>query len=219
MRITFSLLSILCLTAACGGENAPTTESDTTLPNTSAETNTGTIGGSTDENAQSGGETTSPPKEEEETSTPPVADSTTLPGTTEGGRFLDLINHLRQTGSFCGGIWYGPVGPVQWDRKLEKAAYGHAADMVRLSFFSHYSLDGRTFSTRIKATGFLYSTIGENIAYRNDTTAEGVLGAWIRSSGHCKVMMNGKYDRIGLGFDITSKGRVYWVLDLGKIKL
>src|SRR3954451_7043654 len=55
------------------------------------------------------------------------------------------------------------------DRKLRRAAAGHARDMVNRHFFAHDSLNGTSFSTRIARTGWTRArrswTVGENIGW------------------------------------------------------
>ncbi|HZV82336.1 MAG TPA: CAP domain-containing protein, partial [Geobacteraceae bacterium] len=53
---------------------------------------------------------------------------------------------------------------LSWDTELHDAARGHSVDMATNNYFSHTSQDGRTFSDRIQAAGYQYSTAGENIA-------------------------------------------------------
>jgi uncharacterized protein YkwD len=49
---------------------------------------------------------------------------------------------------------------------LSTAAYLHSKDMAENNYFSHTSLDGRTFDQRIVAAGYTnWTALGENIAY------------------------------------------------------
>ena len=52
-----------------------------------------------------------------------------------------------------------------WDERLFEAARGHSEDMAAQGYFSHTSLDGRSFSQRITDAGYIWNTCSENIAY------------------------------------------------------
>jgi len=125
-------------------------------------------------------------------------------------KMLALVNQLRADGCTCGDRIMPPVDPLTWDGDLEEAAYLHAKDMDDNNYFSHDSQDGRKFTDRIKATGYRYSTAGENIAsgYRDE---DAVFKGWKDSPGHCRNMMNGKFTELGAG-----KSSTRWVQVFGK---
>ena len=54
--------------------------------------------------------------------------------------------------------------PLVANLQLENAAYLHSKDMGDHDYFSHTSLDERTFSQRITAAGYNYVAASENIA-------------------------------------------------------
>lgn len=133
-------------------------------------------------------------------------------------RVLELINHLRATGTFCGGRYQSRTFPLKMNRKLERSAEKHAMDMAKFRYFSHDSLDGRTFDVRIKNEGYLFQSIGENIAWTEVLSAETVMDGWEGSPHHCVQMMDSGSEEIGIGFAATRIGqtlRVYWVTDFG----
>jgi hypothetical protein len=88
--------------------------------------------------------------------------------------------------------------------------------MAEKSYFSHISLDGRTFDQRIVAAGYAnYSSLAENIAYAyGSPDAARVYGMWKNSSGHYANMM-GDFSDAGLGV-YSKNGYTYYTLDLGK---
>src|SRR5262245_10148889 len=61
------------------------------------------------------------------------------------------------------------VAPLRVNKRLSKAARGHAMDMARHRYFDHNSLSGATFVDRIRRTGYLTGarswTVGENLAW------------------------------------------------------
>ncbi|GIH70650.1 CAP domain-containing protein [Sphaerimonospora thailandensis] len=104
-------------------------------------------------------------------------------------------------------------GPLTHDAKLHTAAYGHSADMSAKNYFSHTSQDGRSFADRIRATGYSYTAIAENIA-KGYQTPEAVVQGWMNSSGHRTNMLNCSYTDIGVGY--VKAGGPYWTQDFGK---
>jgi len=106
--------------------------------------------------------------------------------------------------------------PLAINSHLSNAAYLHSADMAEQGYFSHTSLDGRTFDQRIVAAGYTnYSSLAENIAYAyGSPDAARVYNMWKNSSGHYANMM-GDFSDAGLGV-YSKNGYTYYTLDLGK---
>ena len=110
--------------------------------------------------------------------------------------------------------------PLNISPQLTRAAQGHSEDMALNDYFSHTSLDGRTFVERIEATGYPYWPGGENIAagYR---TPEDVMAGWMSSDGHKANILNCGYEDIGVGYYYLADdtGNVnyhtYWTQDFG----
>ncbi len=100
---------------------------------------------------------------------------------------------------------------------LLTAATGHSADMAKNNYFSHTSLDGRTFDQRITAAGYRWSAVGENIA-AGQTSVQSVMTSWINSPGHCQNLMNPTFRDIGVACvrNDAAKYRLYWTMDLGR---
>jgi len=85
---------------------------------------------------------------------------------------------------------------------LTTAAYLHSLDMAEQNYFSHTSLDGRTFVERIVADA------------KGAPEAARVFGMWKSSSGHYANMMR-DFNEAGLGV-YTKTDYTYYTLDLGK---
>lgn len=96
------------------------------------------------------------------------------------------------------------------DRRLTRAAQGHAADMAEDDFFSHTGEDGEEFDDRIRDTGHP-APGAENIAQGQSSAAE-VVAAWMDSSGHRRNILNCSFTDIGVGYDERGD---YWVQDFG----
>lgn len=149
--------------------------------------------------------------------TPP---STTPPSTTPPSAFaqrvLELTNAARAQARVCGSTSFAATAPLTYSTQLEQAAQGHATDMANKNYFSHTSLDGRTFDQRINATGYPWRTIGENIA-AGQSTPESVVSGWLASAGHCANIMNPSFKELGVGYayNANSTYRSYWVQDFG----
>ena len=106
--------------------------------------------------------------------------------------------------------------PLTYNASLTTAAYLHSQDMAENNYFSHTSLDGRTFVQRIVAAGYTnYLSLGENIAYHSGSAdAAQVYSMWKNSPGHYANMM-GDFNEAGLGV-YSQSGLTYYTLDLGK---
>jgi uncharacterized protein YkwD len=100
------------------------------------------------------------------------------------------------------------------DARLARAAQAHSADMANRRYFSHTSLDGRTFVQRIRAQGYPGTRLGENIAagYR---TPSAVMTAWMKSPGHRANILNCRFTAIGVGYATGGPYGTYWTQDFG----
>lgn len=130
---------------------------------------------------------------------------------------MTLINQARATSRTCGSTSYPAAAAVAWNSKLFDAAAVHSADMANQNYFSHTSLDGRTFDQRITAAGYSWSTIGENIA-AGQTSVASVMAGWMASAGHCSNIMNGNFTEVGVACVASNSATypTYWTMDLGR---
>ena len=129
---------------------------------------------------------------------------------------LILVNQQRAAGASCGGTPYAPVGPLTMNGSLRAAAQEHSFDMAANDYFSHTSLDGRTFDQRIHNAGYFGSYLGENIA-AGQPTPPSVVAAWMASTGHCVNIMTGSFTAVGVGYAFSSNStyHAYWTMDFG----
>lgn len=108
------------------------------------------------------------------------------------------------------------VGTVQLNDELMLAAQNHSDDMAANNFMEHTGSDGSSPGDRARATNYVGSTIGENIA-RGYRTPKAVVQAWIDSDGHCQNMMNGVYTELGVGFAMSPMtGEFFWTQLFGR---
>ena len=97
--------------------------------------------------------------------------------------------------------------------KLEAAARGHAKAMATQNFFGHASKNGAKFSSRIKAQGYRYSRVAENIA-AGQSSAAAVMKDWLASAGHRKNILDCALRETGIALayqpdDAPLKGQTY----------
>jgi uncharacterized protein YkwD len=95
--------------------------------------------------------------------------------------------------------------PLRLDSKLNRAASGHAHDMVAKQYFDHDSQSGAGFDDRIKRTGWTKSrrsyTMGENIGWGGGelSTPRAMVRGWMNSSGHKANILAREFRYIGIG--------------------
>jgi uncharacterized protein YkwD len=131
---------------------------------------------------------------------------------------LRIVNQFRAAGASCGARGtFAPAGALTLNTRLTSAAYGHARDMADKDYFSHDSQDGRSMVDRVNATGYSWSTIGENIA-AGYYSVQSVVDGWMSSDGHCANLMNPRFTEFGLACarNSASTYRIYWGQNLGR---
>lgn len=120
------------------------------------------------------------------------------------GQMLAAVNQLRASGTTCGGESMPPVKPLVWNTKLEKAAVAHTVYMNETGNFSHQGKKGSWPEDRIKAVGYEWDNVGENIGKGYKDIPAAIVG-WKESTGHCKQMMSAEVTEMG-----AAKVGVYW---------
>ena len=91
------------------------------------------------------------------------------------------------------------------DARLSTAARGHSSAMSSQNFFSHDSLSGSSFATRIEAAGYIRGAsswfIGENIAWGTDVlgTPQALMKAWMNSPEQRANILNRRFREVGPG--------------------
>jgi uncharacterized protein YkwD len=159
-------------TAAASSETTATTAPTTTAaPTTEAPT------------------TTAAPTTEAPTTTATTAPPSAPPAS-ETERVVQLVNSARSSAG---------CDALRIDDRLTAAAQGHSDDMAARDYFSHTSLDGRSFADRISAAGYA-NPGGENIA-QGQRNAQAVHDAWMNSDGHRRNILNCSFTAIGVGLN------------------
>jgi uncharacterized protein YkwD len=91
------------------------------------------------------------------------------------------------------------------NKRLRKAALGHARDMVEDAFFEHTTPDGVTMVDRILRAKYVREdegwALGENLAWGTGSlgTPRGAVDAWMGSPGHRANILKKSYRELGVG--------------------
>jgi len=101
--------------------------------------------------------------------------------------------------------------PLRRSPVLDAAAAAHAGDMAANGYFSHTAPDGSTPLMRVGRAGYSACLIAENIA-SGESTAEGVVAAWMTSRPHRKNLLLRGASEFGFA---RAPGNV-WVLLLAR---
>jgi uncharacterized protein YkwD len=119
---------------------------------------------------------------------------------------------------------FEPAGPLVMEPHLRCAARLHALYMAEaVDDFGHVTRDGSEPGQRIAAAGYAYSAIGENLGVGLSEPGE-LVDAWLKSDGHCKVLMQPEFTEVGIGYAFgkwdTHEGKgiidaPYWAQSLG----
>ncbi len=101
--------------------------------------------------------------------------------------------------------------PVQYSKPLEIAAQRHAQDMARRGFFSHRGSNGSNVGQRVRAAGYGFCFVAENIAM-GQRSLKAVMQAWTTSAGHRRNML----DRRAAEVALVKADNNIWVMVLGR---
>lgn len=104
--------------------------------------------------------------------------------------------------------------PLKASALLTQASQAHTDWMAATKTMSHTGLNGSTMQSRVEATGYRWSSLGENVAMGYSDAAS-VMKGWMGSSGHRANILNCKFTEIGIGYALDSNKRPYWTQDFG----
>ncbi len=86
--------------------------------------------------------------------------------------------------------------PLSQDRQLDRAAEEFANRLAGGNgLFAHDDP-----AARVSRAGYRWAVVGENIA-TGYPTADGVVRAWMASTGHCRNILDTAYRNVGVGFN------------------
>jgi uncharacterized protein YkwD len=132
---------------------------------------------------------------------------------------LQLVNAARATARRCGNKRFDAVDPVALNPALTRAATAHAKDMAAHNRVEHEGTDGSTPAARATKAGYVWKSVGENVA-AGQLSAKEVVGGWIKSPGHCSNIMDGDFTEMGIAFVVDNKSKlgIYWAQVFGQPK-
>jgi len=135
-----------------------------------------------------------------------------LNATSIEGMVHDLVNRQRRKKG---------LGSLKLDKKLSGIARAHSRDMATRGYFSHYSPDGKDFSSRYDAGGFECKVhVGQtiylgaenifNVMFTGNMTgariANDTVNGWMKSPGHRKNILTPHWGLEGIGVSIGRDG-------------
>ena len=82
--------------------------------------------------------------------------------------------------------------------QLNIAARQKARDMIEKNYFQHISPEGKSATDFVKAAGYEYLRLGENLALGGFQSDEAVVDAWMESPGHRANILNAGFTEIGV---------------------
>jgi uncharacterized protein YkwD len=89
--------------------------------------------------------------------------------------------------------------------QLERAAAGHARDMVRRRFFAHTTPEGTSMVDRLRGAGYIRAerpwAVGESLAWGagGRATPAAIVAAWLDSPPHRRLVLAPRYREVGIG--------------------
>lgn len=100
------------------------------------------------------------------------------------------------------------LGPLRLEPRLTLAAEDRVQDMMRKHYFDHVSPDGVSPFTWVRARGYRYRMVGENLAlgYRGSAS---VVNGWMNSPGHRENILQSGFDEVGIAISDVSPQRGY----------
>ena len=109
-------------------------------------------------------------------------------------QILALINDVRAKNG---------LAALTLEPRLSAAAQAHSEDMACMDYIDHTGSDGSNWADRVKAAGYKYSYVSENI-YAGDPAfggdAQGAFDWWMNSKIHRDNILSPKITQIGIGF-------------------
>lgn len=119
---------------------------------------------------------------------------------------LNLLNAARVNAG---------LKPLTLNDKLTAAALAHSRDQAQMDTMTHEGSDKSQVADRVKAAGYQYSVVGENVLQRPDIHAGGAFDQWWNSPPHHENMMRPDFTEMGLAYAVSQTGQYYYTMVLG----
>jgi len=110
------------------------------------------------------------------------------------------------------------VPPLKREPRLDRAAQAHADDMLKRSYYSHDTPEGKSAMARVQSAGYIAYEAGENIA-RGQFSIDEVVRGWMGSPQHREHLLSPEFIDVGFGlaFGRNSTGyTILWVQDFAR---
>lgn len=107
-----------------------------------------------------------------------------------------VFNEARAESRMCGDEYMPAARPVQWDEDLARAARVHSEDMSKNGFRGHQGSDGSSPTDRIRRITDRFYGAAEILAF-GGRSPEAAVFLWLRSPGHCRILMGEQYAFVG----------------------
>ena len=129
-------------------------------------------------------------------------------------RAVAAINQARAREQVCGNQRMAATTPIRWDARTMQAARTQALYLQRVNQFGHTGENGSHVGDRLKATGFVWQKVGENLAAGFNSVEEVVI-SWLASPSHCRVLMTPEFNVAGVSYVAGEEDNTYanyWAL-------
>lgn len=130
-----------------------------------------------------------------------------------------LINQFRSRSQTCGSQIISSTSSLYVSSTLSYVAEDHSDNMAVYNFFNHRDHRGDKVADRATDAGYIWRSIGENIAGGYTNLAD-VFQGWTESTSHCANMMKDSYKDMGVACvestTASSRYGTYWTLVLGR---
>ncbi len=113
---------------------------------------------------------------------------------------LELTNQAREKEK---------LPPLKLNAVLTEVARAHSMNMAKKGELNHV-LDGKKPSERLKAAGYDYAGMGENIGETDGDNVAVVFQAWMDSKAHREHILQKDFTEIGVGVARNDKGETYY---------
>lgn len=108
-------------------------------------------------------------------------------------------------------VKYG-LKPLTLNKKLSNSAVAKVDNMFALQYFEHDSPTGKTAADLVRAEGYSFQSVGENLALGDFGTDQKLVEAWMNSPLHRKNILNPKFSDLGLAVAKGMfKGDMQWL--------
>ena len=121
----------------------------------------------------------------------------------------DLLNRINDARKSAG------APPASLNAPLRALALSRTRDMVARGYFSHTTPEGTDFLAMIKAQGISFKYAGEILAnnnYDQSETAPQAYNSFANSPRHNTIMLDARYNLVGLGEATDSRGFHYYTV-------